>query len=96
MEDEHNGLLVDFFSPHAIAEQVDRLLQDRALAEQLGAQAHRDAVEHYSLERCLPRQLNRSTWWRQGRSAGEVRGVDPSLRRGPDASGAQAAPTLIA
>ena len=51
-------MLVDFFSPESIAEQVDRLLQDRQLAQQLGQQAHRDAVEHYSLERCLPRQLN--------------------------------------
>ena len=58
LQHEHNGLLVDFFSPESIAEQVDRLLQDRQLAQQLGQQAHRDAVEHYSLERCLPRQLN--------------------------------------
>ena len=55
---EHNGLLVDFFSPQTIAVQIDRLLEDRPLAQKLGEQAHRDAVEHYSLERCLPRQLN--------------------------------------
>ena len=55
---EHNGLLVDFFNPQAIAEQVSRLLEDRPLAQKLGQQAHRDATEHYSLERCLPRQLN--------------------------------------
>ena len=58
LQHEHNGLLVDFFSPDAIADQVDLLLRDRALAHKLGQQAHRDAVEHYSLERCLPRQLN--------------------------------------
>ena len=58
LQHEHNGLLVDFFSPDAIADQVDLLLRDRALAQKLGQQAHRDAVEHYSLERCLPRQLN--------------------------------------
>ena len=58
LQHEHNGLLVDFFSPQAIAEQVSRLLEDRPLAQKLGQQAHRDAVEHYSLERCLPRQLN--------------------------------------
>ncbi len=58
LDHEHNGLLVDFFSPHAIAEQVDRLLKDRSLAKKMGHQAHLDAVEHYSLERCLPRQLN--------------------------------------
>lgn len=58
LQHNHNGLLVDFFSPQAIAEQVNRLLEDRPLAQKLGQQAHRDAVEHYSLERCLPRQLN--------------------------------------
>ena len=58
LQNEHNGLLVDFFSPQSIAEQVDRLLKDRQLAQKLGQQAHLDAVEHYSLERCLPRQLN--------------------------------------
>ena len=58
LDHEHNGLLVDFFSPQAIAEQVDRLLRDRSLAKKLGRQAHLDAIEHYSLERCLPRQLN--------------------------------------
>ncbi len=57
LQHEHNGLLVDFFSPEAIAEQVDRLLRDQQLAQQLGQQAHRDASEHYSLEHCLPRQL---------------------------------------
>jgi glycosyltransferase involved in cell wall biosynthesis len=57
LDHEHNGLLVDFFDPQAIAEQVNRLLSDRKLAKKLGQQAHLDAVEHYSLERCLPRQL---------------------------------------
>ena len=58
LQHEHNGLLVDFFNPQAIAEQVSRLLEDRPLAQKLGQQAHQDAVERYSLERCLPRQLN--------------------------------------
>ena len=58
LEHEHNGLLVDFFSPEAIAEQVNRLIGDRLFAQKLGQQAHRDAVERYSLERCLPQQLN--------------------------------------
>ena len=53
----HNGLLVDFFSPKAIAEAVDHLLRDRKLAKQLGQQARKDTLAHYSLERCLPRQL---------------------------------------
>jgi len=53
----HNGFLVDFFSPEAIAEAVDQLLSDRKLAKQLGQQARKDALARYSLERCLPRQL---------------------------------------
>lgn len=53
----HNGLLVDFFSPKGIAEAVDQLLRDRKLAKELGRQARKDAIAHYSLERCLPRQL---------------------------------------
>jgi glycosyltransferase involved in cell wall biosynthesis len=57
IRDGHNGLLVDFFSPKAIAEAVDQLLRDRKLAKQLGAQARKDALARYSLERCLPRQL---------------------------------------
>ena len=54
----HNGLLVDFFDHQAIADQASRLLKDRKLAERLGAQARQDAVQHYSLKQCLPKQLD--------------------------------------
>jgi glycosyltransferase involved in cell wall biosynthesis len=57
IRDGQNGLLVDFFQPKAIAEAVDQLLRDRALARELGTQARKDALARYSLERCLPRQL---------------------------------------
>jgi len=57
IQDEHNGLLVDFFAPDKIAEQIDRLLRDRKLATKLGSQARKDALEHYSIDKCLPRQL---------------------------------------
>lgn len=57
IQDGHNGLLVDFFSPTAIAEGVDQLLRDRKLAKQLGDQARKDALTRYSLECCLPRQV---------------------------------------
>jgi glycosyltransferase involved in cell wall biosynthesis len=57
IQDGHNGLLVDFFSPRDIADAVDQLLRDRKLAKELGQQARKDALAHYSLERCLPRQL---------------------------------------
>jgi glycosyltransferase involved in cell wall biosynthesis len=52
-----NGLLTDFFSPHDIAAQVERLLADRAAARRLGDQARRTVVEGFDLARvCLPRQ----------------------------------------
>ena len=57
IQDEHNGLLVDFFAPEKIAEQIDRLLKDRKLAAKLGEQARKDAIKKYSLDKCLPRQL---------------------------------------
>jgi glycosyltransferase involved in cell wall biosynthesis len=57
IQDVYNGLLVDFFSPEAIAEAVDQLLSDRKLAKQMGQQARKDALARYSLERCLARQL---------------------------------------
>ncbi len=57
IQDGRNGLLVDFFNPRGIAEAVDQLLSDRKLARQLGEQARKDAQARYSLERCLPRQL---------------------------------------
>ena len=53
-----NGLLVDFFDRHAIANQVsDALAHYRELAS-LRQQARRDAVAHYDLRMmCLPAQL---------------------------------------
>ena len=57
IQDGHNGLLVDFFNPNAIAEAVDHLLRDRKLATQLGNRARKDAQARYSLDCCLPRQL---------------------------------------
>ncbi len=53
---ERNGLLVDFFSPDAVADAVDRLLEDRAGAGRLRAAARATAVERFDLNR---RQLPR-------------------------------------
>lgn len=52
-----NGLLVDFFSPKAVAESVIELLKDVKLRAALGAAARKKIVTEYSLEQCLPRQL---------------------------------------
>ena len=57
IEDRVHGLLVDFFDPQAIANSVSEFLSNGDLARALGQQAHLRAVDRYSLERCLPRQL---------------------------------------
>src|SRR5689334_19510307 len=56
--DGENGLLVDFFSPGAIAAKVDQALtQGRELAH-LRANARKTVVQRYDLKRhCLPAQL---------------------------------------
>jgi glycosyltransferase involved in cell wall biosynthesis len=51
------GLLVDFFSPAALAEAASTLLTDRALAARLGEQARQLVLERFSLQQCVPRQL---------------------------------------
>jgi len=51
------GLLVDFFSPAALAEAVSTLLTDRALAARLGEQARQLVLERFSLQQCVPHQL---------------------------------------
>ena len=53
-----NGLLVDFFSPAALADAVSTLLDDRALAENLGRQARQFVLDRFSLQQCVPRQLS--------------------------------------
>ena len=57
IDDGVHGLLVDFFDPKAIAEAISQLLRDTSLAKELGVNAHHRAVDRYSLEHCLPRQL---------------------------------------
>ena len=57
IDDGVHGLLVDFFDPKAIAEGISQLLHDTRLAEELGMNAHHRAIDRYSLDRCLPRQL---------------------------------------
>lgn len=56
--DRENGLLVDFFDQSGLVDRTCELLEDRALAERLGAAARARAVAEYDLKRvCLPRQL---------------------------------------
>ncbi|MFC7691380.1 glycosyltransferase [Paeniroseomonas aquatica] len=58
IEHGRNGLLVDFFSPEALAETVVRALADPAAHAPLRAAARRTAVERYDLNAvCLPQHL---------------------------------------
>lgn len=52
------GLLLDFFDPSALAQQVAQLCQDPATRVRLGAQTRAFAVHHCDLEtKCLPGQM---------------------------------------
>jgi len=52
-----NGLLVDFFSPQAIAERVEQVLvQPKQIAE-IRANARQTVLERYALANLLPQQL---------------------------------------
>jgi glycosyltransferase involved in cell wall biosynthesis len=58
MRDGENGLLVDFFSPAAIAERVAYALEHQAALRPLRENARRTVLERYDLQRvCLPAQL---------------------------------------
>src|SRR5437868_2774336 len=58
MRDGENGLLVDFFSPAAIAERVDYALSHQDELAPLRARARETVAERYDLRRiCLPAQL---------------------------------------
>lgn len=57
IDDRRNGLLVDFFSPEAIAERVDEALRRREELEPLRVAARRTVLERFDLRRvCLPAQ----------------------------------------
>ena len=58
VEAGRNGLLVDFFSPAALAETIISVLYDPQRTAPLRAQARRDIVEHLDLEQqTLPRLI---------------------------------------
>ena len=58
VRDGENGLLVDIFSPAAIAETAIRALADRAQFRAVRESARRTILQRYDLQRvCLPRQL---------------------------------------
>jgi len=55
---EHNGLIVDFFSPQAVAAAVVRLLQEPETRAALGEEARRLMVSQYDISQCVPEQLS--------------------------------------
>jgi glycosyltransferase involved in cell wall biosynthesis len=58
-----NGVLVDFFNPQQLAQEVCRLMEEPKERERLGASARAFAKQTYDLKDvCLPRQLE----WVQG------------------------------
>ncbi|MDQ2105336.1 glycosyltransferase family 4 protein [Azospirillum isscasi] len=57
IRDGENGLLVDFFSPQAIADRVVEILKDPGAFAPLGRAARETAVERYDLARCMARQI---------------------------------------
>jgi glycosyltransferase involved in cell wall biosynthesis len=58
IRDGENGLLVDFFSPQAIAERVAYALEHQAELQPLRQRARQTVVARYDLKRvCLPAQL---------------------------------------
>jgi glycosyltransferase involved in cell wall biosynthesis len=58
VRDGHNGLLVDFFSTQAIAQAVDRVLDDPARMQDIRARARQTVVDGYDLRGvCLPRHM---------------------------------------
>jgi glycosyltransferase involved in cell wall biosynthesis len=50
---EKNGLLVDFFSPLAIADAVDKALQSPQTMQPLRAAARRHILKNYAVDKCL-------------------------------------------
>jgi len=55
---EHNGLLVDFFSPEAIARAAIRALDERAAMRILRDNARRTVLDRYALNKVLPLHLS--------------------------------------
>ena len=58
IEHEQNGLLVNFFSPSAVAESIAAVLDDQSLASKLGKAGRHTVVRRYGLDNCLPRHLS--------------------------------------
>lgn len=65
-----NGLLVDFFDPDALADQVAAVLADPASFDSLRQQARRTIVEGYARDHCLQQHLELIEAARRGEAWG--------------------------
>jgi glycosyltransferase involved in cell wall biosynthesis len=85
-----NGLLVDFFSPEALAERVAAVLADPAAHRALALEARRTVQQHFDLHGvCLPRQLALVDWLASG---GPARGTFSPQGAGADGGANALAP----
>jgi glycosyltransferase involved in cell wall biosynthesis len=57
IEDGKNGLLVDFFSPSAIADRVDEVLNAKERLP-ISDRARETILQHYDLAQLLPQQMH--------------------------------------
>ena len=57
IEDRHNGLLVDFFSPEDVADRVDEVLDHPDQMREIRQRARQTVRERYDLDKCLARQM---------------------------------------
>lgn len=55
---EDNGLLFDYFKPAELAQQVSTALSNRRELWLVRQRARQTILDHYSLDHCLPRQLD--------------------------------------
>ena len=70
IRDGVNGLLVDFFSPEALARRMAAVLADPAAHRPLGLEARRTVEQQFDLHSvCLPRQLALVDWLAGGAAA---------------------------
>lgn len=57
IEHGHNGILVDFFAPDAVADRVIEALREPGRTRPIRQAARWTALSRYALARCLPRQV---------------------------------------
>lgn len=57
IKDNHNGILIDFFSSKELAQKVDFLLNHKSEREGLAKNARQTILEKYSLQKLLPMHI---------------------------------------